>query len=106
MAPNDPFAALEEAVSRQTAQEQALKALAQARCRLVLGRDARSAFFATLALRLTPVVDWSLQTMATDGRRLLLNPRFVQGLSPDELLGVVAHEVLHCALAHHARRGH
>ena len=27
------------------------------------------------------------------------------GLSPDELLGVLVHEVLHCALAHHARRG-
>jgi hypothetical protein len=106
MAPDDPFAGLEEAVARQSAQEQALKALAQSRCRLVLDKDAPSAFFATLALRLTPQVDWSLPTMATDGKKLFLNPRFVQGLTPDELLGVVAHEVLHNALKHHARRAH
>ncbi|MFO0929400.1 MAG: VWA-like domain-containing protein [Gemmataceae bacterium] len=105
MTGDDPFAALEQAAARQSAQEAALKALAQARCRLVLGKDARSAFFATLALRLTPEVDWSLETMATDGRRLFLNPGFVRNLPGDELLGVVAHEVLHNALGHHARRG-
>jgi predicted metal-dependent peptidase len=102
---NDPFAALEQAAARQAAQEKALQALAQARCRLVLGKDARSAFFATLALRLVPEVDWQTDTMATDGRKLFLNPNFVAALPPDELLGVVAHEVMHNALAHHARRG-
>jgi predicted metal-dependent peptidase len=106
MARDDPFSALEEAVARQSAQEEALKALVQARCQLILGKDARSAFFATLALRLVPEVDWSAQTMSTDGRKLFLNPGFVQGLSAQELLGVVAHEVLHNALNHHARRGH
>jgi predicted metal-dependent peptidase len=103
---DDPFAALERAAARQGAQERALRALSQARCRLVLGKDARSAFFATLALRLIPEVDWRAQTMATDGKKLHLNPDFVNSLSPDELLGVVAHEVMHNALAHHARRGH
>jgi predicted metal-dependent peptidase len=29
----------------------------------------------------------------------------VTGLSPDELLGVLAHEVMHCALTHPSRRG-
>jgi predicted metal-dependent peptidase len=105
MPQEDPFAALARAVARQGAQEKALQALTQARCRLILGRDARSAFFATLALRLTPQADWNLETMSTDGRRLSLNPEFVNGLSPDELQGVVAHEVLHTALTHHARRG-
>jgi predicted metal-dependent peptidase len=102
---HDPFAALEQAAARQAAREKALQALAQARCRLVLGRDARSAFFATLALRLVPEADWQIDTMATDGRKLSLNPDFVAGLAPEELVGVVAHEVLHNALAHHARRG-
>jgi predicted metal-dependent peptidase len=106
MTENDPFAALEEAVARQAAQEKAIQALAAARCRLVLGRDARSAFFATLALRLLPQVDWSIDTMATDGRHLFYSPAFVNGLIPDELVGVLAHEVMHNALAHHARRGH
>src|SRR5262249_55643629 len=85
--------------------EDALKALVQARCRLILGRDGTSAFFATLALRLEPEIDWAIGTLATDGRHLSLNPAFALSLSPDELVGVVAHEVLHNALAPHARRG-
>ena len=43
--------------------------------------------------------------MATDGRVLDYNPRFVTGLGPDELVGVLAHEVMHNALAHPGRRG-
>jgi predicted metal-dependent peptidase len=102
---NDPFAALERAAARQTAQEKALQALAQARCRLVLGRDAKSAFFASLTLRLVPQVDWEISTLSTDGKKLFLSPSFVSALPLDELVGVVAHEVMHNALAHHARRG-
>lgn len=43
--------------------------------------------------------------MVTDGRRLVYNPAFVEQLTPAELEGVLAHEVTHCALAHHCRRG-
>src|SRR5947199_2164 len=82
----------------------ALRAVAAARARLILGRNAASAFFATLALRLVPAADDSIPTAATDGHALLVNPAFVLGLTPDELVGVVAHEVMHCALCHHARR--
>ena len=46
-----------------------------------------------------------LPTMATDGRRLVYNPEFVAQLTPAELEGVIAHEVMHVALAHHCRRG-
>jgi predicted metal-dependent peptidase len=106
MSGNDPFAALEQAAARQAQEEKAARALAAARCRLVLGKDANSCFFATLALRLVPRVEWNLETMATDGRHLSYSPDFVNGLSPEELVAVVAHEVLHNALAHHARRQH
>ena len=99
-----PFAALEEAAARQAAEEAAARALAGARARLVLGRDARSAFFGTLVLRLKPEPGWDLDTLATDGRVLRYHPPFVSALSPDELVGVLAHEVMHCALAHPARR--
>ena len=92
-------------VPANSADEGAARALRAARARLILGRDAASAFFATLALRLTPEADPGCPTMATDGRRLVYGPAFVTGLSPDELLGVLVHEVMHCALAHHARRG-
>ena len=100
-----PFTALEQIASRQSAEEQATRALAGARARLILGRDSKSAFFATLLLRLQPKSDWEVPTIATDGRSLDYNPEFVTGLSADELVGVLAHEVMHCALAHPARRG-
>ncbi len=100
----DPFTAIEEAAARQAAAEKAARALAAARARLVLGQDAKSAFFACLALRLIPEADWSVGTMATDGRTLAYHPGFVAGLTADELVGVVAHEVLHNALAHPARQ--
>ena len=101
----DPFAAVEAAAARQAAEDAAARRLAGARARLILGRDAKAAFFATLLLRLKPEVDWAVGTMATDGRTLKYSPAFVAGLAPDELLGVLAHEVMHNALCHHCRRG-
>src|SRR5262245_14108262 len=50
--PADGLARLDEAAARQASEERAGRALAAARARLVLGRDAKSAFFACLALRL------------------------------------------------------
>jgi len=61
-------------------------------------------FFATLCLRLR-LVSAGVPTMATNGRVIYYNPAFVDSLTPEELQGVLAHEVLHCALAHHCRRG-
>lgn len=101
----DPFASLEEAARRQDAEEKASTAISAARSRLVLNKDASSVFFAALALRLETQPSWDLPTFATDGDRLLFNPEYALSLSEREVLGVVAHEVLHCALGHHARRG-
>lgn len=61
-------------------------------------------FFATLCLRLK-LIAGPVPTMATNGKVILYNPQFVDTITPDELEGVLAHEVLHCALAHHCRRG-
>ena len=74
--------------------------LVRARTQLLLNQP----FFGTLAVRLK-LLPGELPTMATDGRRIVYNPQFVQQLKPAELEGVVAHEVMHCALAHHCRRG-
>jgi predicted metal-dependent peptidase len=101
---NDSFRAIDQVARRQEQTERAAKALTSARTRLILGPDATSAFFATLALRLTLVADETRETMATDGVSLRYSPAFVTGLSPDELLGVLAHEVLHNALAPPFRR--
>jgi predicted metal-dependent peptidase len=75
--------------------------LARARTQLLLNQP----FFGTLCLRLRLAAEPGLPTMATDGRRILYNPGFVEKLSAAELEGVLAHEVLHCALAHQCRRG-
>jgi predicted metal-dependent peptidase len=74
--------------------------LTRARVQLLLGQP----FFGTLSLRLK-LLPGSLPTMATDGSRIVYNPAFVDQLKPAELEGTLAHEVLHCALAHQCRRG-
>lgn len=74
--------------------------LTRARTQLLLNQP----FFGTLCLRLK-LVAGELPTMATDGRRIVYNPAFVDELTPAELEAVLAHEVLHCALGHHCRRG-
>lgn len=61
-------------------------------------------FFASLSLRLK-LMPGPVPTMATNGKVIYYNSRFVDSLTPEEVEGVLAHEVLHCALAHHCRRG-
>jgi predicted metal-dependent peptidase len=74
--------------------------LTRARVQLLLQQP----FFAALCLRLK-LVSASVPTMATNGKIICYNPAFVDSLTSEELQGVLAHEVMHCALAHHCRRG-
>ena len=46
----------------------------------------------------------SLSTMATDGYRIYANVEFCDRLGEEELMGVLAHEVLHNVLGHIERR--
>jgi predicted metal-dependent peptidase len=62
-------------------------------------------FFATLCLRLKLIPANAFPTMATNGKVICYNTAFVESLIPEELEGVLAHEVSHCALGHHCRRG-
>jgi predicted metal-dependent peptidase len=61
-------------------------------------------FFGTLLFRLGARAHSSIATMATDGVSLYFNPEFVEKLSSSELIGTLAHEVMHPALQHHTRR--
>jgi predicted metal-dependent peptidase len=61
-------------------------------------------FFGTLLFRLGARARSSIATMATDGVSLYFNPEFVETLSSAELIGTMAHEVMHPALQHHTRR--
>lgn len=65
-------------------------------------------FFGVLSLKLELIEDASAatKTLKTDGKRLWFNPGYVSTLSKFELVGVIAHEVLHCSNGHVWRREH
>jgi predicted metal-dependent peptidase len=73
--------------------------LTRARTQLLLNQP----FFGSLCLRLK-LSSGPVPTMATDGRRILYSPSFVESLNPAELESTLAHEVVHVALGHHCRR--
>lgn len=62
-------------------------------------------FFGALALRLALQPDPGCGSAWVDGRTLGYDPAFVDKLSHDQLVGLIAHEVMHCALGHPWRRG-
>jgi len=78
--------------------------LAAARTRLILDKP----FLGALVLRL-PLVkadpDWCTTT-ATDARKFYYNSEYIEQLSLSETQFILAHEALHCALSHFARREH
>ncbi len=77
--------------------------LAAARTRLILDKP----FLGALVLRL-PMIEagpWC-KTTATDMKSFYYNPAYIGRLSLSQVEFVLAHEALHCALAHFVRRGH
>jgi predicted metal-dependent peptidase len=63
-----------------------------------------SPFFGALALFSENLITESVETAATDGRRLLFNPAFMASHPVDQQLAIVVHELLHAALRHVERR--
>src|SRR5258708_4812009 len=61
-------------------------------------------FFGQLAMRLLRVEAPWIETMATDGVHMFYNVGYVESCSPEEVIGAVAHEVMHCVLQHFLRR--
>ncbi|HHH39256.1 MAG TPA: hypothetical protein ENK50_06765 [Sedimenticola sp.] len=78
--------------------------LAAARTKLILDKP----FLGALVLRLPmePADQPWCPTTATDARKFYYNPAFIDALSLDETQFILAHEALHCALSHFARRQH
>ena len=70
----------------------------------ILRLQARSPFWATLALFAERRITEAVPTAATDGRRLYFNPNFVATLTQRQLDGLLVHELLHAALLHAVRR--
>lgn len=78
--------------------------LSAARTRLILDKP----FLGALVLRLPLQAangSWC-KTTGTDARKFYYNLEYIEELRPDETQFVLAHEALHCALSHFARRGH
>ncbi len=88
--------------SAERAAERAAERLAAARTRLILDHPFLGALVLRLPLR--PAGAWCRST-ATDARALYYNPGWVASLTPAQLQFAIAHEALHCALGHFARRG-
>lgn len=78
--------------------------LSAARTRLILERPFIGAL--VMDLLLTPADARRCPTVATDARALYFNPDYIAGLTLAETQFLLAHEALHCALAHFARRSH
>lgn len=74
--------------------------MTRTRTRLLLD----SPWFGSLAMRLK-MEPHTCPTMETDGSTLRYNPEWITTIPDAELVAVMAHEVMHCALLHPYRRG-
>ena len=66
-------------------------------------------FFGTLAMQfglIDATDDGWCPTAAVDGRNIYYNRNFLADLDVDELVFILCHEILHCALGHFGRRAH
>lgn len=85
--------------------DSAPEALSRTKIKLMLKKDV--AFFATLILQ-TPVY-WvtadEVNTAATNGINLYINPDFFLSLEPEERLFLILHEIMHNVYNHNTRRG-
>jgi Putative metallopeptidase domain len=63
----------------------------------------RYKFFAELVYNLRIIYTYRVQTAAVDGTNMFINPNFFDPLTENQILFIVAHEVMHCALLHFAR---
>ena len=93
---------------KPNAKEEALKArvrqmMQSDRCRLL----EQHPFVGNLAMHLdmVPVIDSRMTTATTDGSRMFIDAEFYLKMDKDERLGIIGHEVWHCALRHFQRLG-
>ncbi|MFN3593373.1 MAG: DUF2201 family putative metallopeptidase [Thiobacillaceae bacterium] len=78
--------------------------LAAARTRLILDKPFLGSLVMHLPLKAADP-KWCATT-ATDARHFYYNPAYIARLTLEQTQFVLAHEAMHCALSHFARRGH
>lgn len=60
-------------------------------------------FFSEFISKLRPVYTFRIQTQATDGKNLFMNPQFTYNLDFSQKVFVLAHEIMHNVLQHMRR---
>ncbi len=65
----------------------------------------RSVFYASIMLGLKHEITDRVPTAAVDGFTIFYNKDFIEGLTLEEMVGLITHEILHVALQHHQRCG-
>ena len=75
--------------------------LSKAKTALILDHP----FFGNLAMNMPQIITDAVPTAATNGKHILYNPDFCKGLNNDNLVFLIAHEVMHPALDHITRVG-
>lgn len=60
-------------------------------------------FFGEFIGKLRPVYTFRIETQATDGKDILINPQFTTNLNFSQKVFVMAHEIMHCVLNHMRR---
>lgn len=75
--------------------------LSKAKAALILDNP----FFASILLSMPFVESKEIQTFATDGETIKINPEFLETLTVAEITFVLAHETLHCIFEHMMRVG-
>lgn len=77
------------------------KKVVKARATLVMQQP----FFGTLALRLKIAANEEIKTTDCDGVVFRYNTKYIEGLTLEQVRGVMAQAVMHPAFLHHTRRG-
>lgn len=95
---------LADLLAQPTAEEsqKAKDAITKQRIQLLVSE---TPFFAFLSLNLLLKERVECKTMATNGIYLYYNPKWVLSIKEKELVAVICHEAMHCALGHIWREG-
>ena len=78
-----------------------MKRLSKAKTSLILEHP----FIGSVALNMPMELSDAVPTAATNGKRVLFNPGFIEPLTDEQLKFLVAHECMHPMLEHNFRRG-
>jgi len=78
-----------------------MRRLSKAKTSLIL----ESPFIGTIALNMPFLLSDDVPTAATNGKRVVFNPSFIDPMTDEELKFLVAHEVFHPMMDHNFRRG-